>query len=293
MRVFYSDDYVRSEYHFDTTRKAKWIANSLVDDPIHGVNVEAPCPLTYEDVVRVHSAEYADAVRCGTPDHLSESQGFRWDSGVWNMALAVNGGILSASRAALEDGVSGSLSSGQHHAKRDYGAGYCTFNGLAIAAKTLVTDGTVKSVLVLDTDAHCGGGTARLIDGARGIAQLDLSVSQYDRYYRIKNAKLHLLHDSAMYLSTLSEMLSTFTYAVDLVIYNAGMDPHERCDVGGLSGVTDDVIRERERTVFRWCSERGFPVAFALAGGYTGALLNKKTLTELHRVTVSEAAKVQ
>ncbi|GEM_PF-3972919 len=39
--------------------------------------------------------------------------------------------VLAAVSAALEDGVAGSLSSGLHHARRDYDNGLCTFNGLA------------------------------------------------------------------------------------------------------------------------------------------------------------------
>jgi len=36
-RVFYSAAYVRSGYAFETTRKAKWIADSLGKSPIRGI----------------------------------------------------------------------------------------------------------------------------------------------------------------------------------------------------------------------------------------------------------------
>lgn len=74
------------------------------------------------------------------------------------MVLATNGGVVAAAISALEHGTAGSLSSGLHHARRETGEGFCTFNGLAIAAREALSAGA-RSVLILDLDAHFGGGT--------------------------------------------------------------------------------------------------------------------------------------
>jgi acetoin utilization deacetylase AcuC-like enzyme len=148
---------------FETTRKAKWIAESLVTAPIDGVQIVAPTPLTEDEVVEVHDSAYVAAVRTGKPRHSAESQGFGWDAQLFPMVLTSNGGAVAAARAALAgERVAGSLSSGLHHARRAYGAGFCTFNGLAIAARAAMAAGA-RSVLILDLDAHCGGGTHSLI----------------------------------------------------------------------------------------------------------------------------------
>ena len=141
MRVFYSPAYVGSGYAFDTTRKAKWIADSLAESPISGIGLLEPRPITREQVAQVHDANYVRAVETGVPRELAESQGFQWDAGLWPMVLASNGGAVAAALAALEDGVAGSLSSGLHHARRERGAGFCTFNGLVIAAREALTAG--------------------------------------------------------------------------------------------------------------------------------------------------------
>src|SRR6185369_4139490 len=109
----------------------------------------------------------------------AESQGFSWDPGLWRMVLASNGGVVAAARAALQDGVAGSLSSGLHHARHERGAGFCTFNGLALAARAAL-DAGAGSVLILDLDAHCGGGTTSLIEREPRIWQSDVSVSGLD-----------------------------------------------------------------------------------------------------------------
>lgn len=291
MKLFYSPDYVGAAHGFDTTRKAGWIAESLSDRPIGGVELLAPTPLTIDDIVRVHDADYIRAVRTGDVPRLAESQGFDWDPALWPMVLASNGGVLAAARSALDDGVAGSLSSGLHHAKRDGGAGFCTFNGLVIAAKALLDEGAVRSVLILDLDAHCGGGTAELIDGDSRIWQEDVSVDLYDGYAGRANSALWEVDRAGDYLDVVGHSLAQaeLSGSFDLCLYNAGMDPFQGCAIGGLDGITAEVLAERERMVFDWCRRRGLPVAFALAGGYVGPGLGQDELVGLHRLTIQTA----
>ena len=75
----------------------------------------------------------------------------------------------------------------------------------------------------------------------------------------------------------------------DLCLYNAGMDPFEGCGIGGLTGITSEMLLARERLVFDWCRERELPIAFVLAGGYVGGRLDEQGLVDLHRLTLSAA----
>ena len=289
MKLFYSPAYTASAHAFDTTRKADWIADSLDRRPLPGVEVVAPEPLTIADLVRVHDREYVDAIRTGSPRYLAETQGFTWDTGLWDMVLASNGGVVAAARAALADGAAGSLSSGLHHARADHGSGFCTFNGLAIAAKALLREGVVKSVLIVDVDAHCGGGTASLIADDQRITQVDVAVNPADAYWDVANAYLDEVRSVDDYLPAVRRALELGRRPWDLVLYNAGMDPYEGCDIGGLDGIGADMLARREQLVFEWCRSQGIPVAFVLAGGYAGAGLDEATLVNLHRLTISAA----
>ncbi|UHJ57093.1 hypothetical protein LT337_09845 [Mycolicibacterium fortuitum] len=289
MKVFYSPAYTLSAHDFDTTRKAQWIADSLGQRPIPGIAMVMPEPVAVADIVRVHDREYVDAVRTGSPRDLAEMQGFSWDPGLWDMVLASNGGVVAAARAALTDGVAGSLSSGLHHARAGRGSGYCTFNGLAIAAKSLLDAGEVESVLIVDFDAHCGGGTASLIEDDERITQVDVSVSLYDWYSDIGNSRLEDVTSAENYLPAARRALESCDRPFDLVLYNAGMDPYEGCDTGGLDGIGAEMLARREHLVFQWCRSRGLPVAFALAGGYIGPNLDEPALVNLHRLTISAA----
>lgn len=291
VRVFYTPAYVGAAHAFETTRKARWVADSLVAEPIDAIRLAANTPLSEADVLRVHAPAYVAAVRTGEPRDLAQSQGFAWDRQLWPMVLASNGGALAAAAAALVDGVAGSLSSGLHHARRDHGAGFCTFNGLAIAALRLIEQAKARRILILDLDAHCGGGTHSLLGRHPGVRQLDVAVDAFDRYQPQGENTLDLVDAAGRYLPLIERRLGELREErFDLCLYNAGMDPHQHCPVGGLAGIDDDILAQRENLVFSWCRQRKLPVAFVLAGGYIGPRLDQAALVKLHRLTVAAAS---
>ncbi len=288
--LFYTDDYVGAAMSFETTRKARWVAESLAAEPVPGLRLTPNALLTVAELERVHDPAYVAAVRSGEPRALAESQGFSWDPQLWRMVRASNGGAVAAARAALRSGRAGALASGLHHARRARGAGFCTFNGLALAALAAF-DAGAKRVLVLDLDAHCGGGTDELIGAHPSVRMLDIAVDGFDHYAPGSGNTLDMVADAADYLPTLRRRLDErMGEPFDLCLYNAGVDPHQHCPVGGLSGIDAALLGARDRMVFEWCAARGLPVAFVLAGGYIGPQLDRAGLVALHRQTLAAAA---
>jgi acetoin utilization deacetylase AcuC-like enzyme len=294
VKLFYSADYVRAEYAFDTTRKARWVAESLQTEPVAGVEFVAPEPVTEALLCEMHDPAYVTAVRTGAPRALAESQGFAWDALLWPSVCASTGGALAAADVALREGCAGSLSSGLHHARRDQGQGYCTFNGLALAARHALASGA-NSVLILDLDAHCGGGTHSLVAREPRIRHADIAVNSFDYYTPTAENSLEMVTDAARYLPAVRELLARLesSGSYDLCLYNAGMDPHEGSAEGGLAGITEETLAERERLVFAWCRAHAIPVAFVLAGGYVSPRLPQERLVALHRLSVEAAATAQ
>jgi acetoin utilization deacetylase AcuC-like enzyme len=291
--VYFSDKFVLSRDAFDTTRKAAWIAASLDKDPIPGVRLCSPKSATLADARRVHSENYLRALQTGQPAELASSSKINWDDGVLPMTLSACGGILAAGKAAQRDGVAGCLASGFHHAKRDRGDGFCTLNGLAITAHALA-EGNRDHILIVDLDAHCGGGTNSLIQNHPRLWQVDVSVMPYDDYVPGERCIKEIVTDARHYLKTVWRCVQQAEAEwplFALCLYNAGMDIHQDCKIGGLAGVDEFIITLREEMVFQWCGERGIPIAFALAGGYTGGKMTRKRLVDLHRLTLSCAAK--
>jgi acetoin utilization deacetylase AcuC-like enzyme len=285
-KVFYNTDYVASEYAFDTTRKSGVLAASLEDDG--SVDVVDPDPFSArarELIERLHSPGYVQAVRTGSPSDLAESQGFAWDPKLPSLAIAHSAGLVAAVSEVLtsSSGVAGSLSSGLHHARRDRGAGYCTFNGLAVAA-TEALDRGAERILILDFDAHCGGGT-RSMTSSENVVQIDVSTVMFDSWQPSAAEDSLTYSDPGSYVEDIASALQRASGAgtFDLVLYNAGMDPAN-------SGVSTADLALRERMVAEWAAERGQRLAYALAGGYTGGGISMEDLVALHRLTVDAFA---
>jgi acetoin utilization deacetylase AcuC-like enzyme len=280
--VFYNSNYVASDYAFDTTRKSGALATALEGDSSVVVVDPAQFAARAEELIdRLHSPEYVQAVRSGTPSDLAESQGFEWDPNIPSMAIAHSAGLVAGVGEVMTSAsrVSGSLSSGLHHARQDRGAGYCTFNGLAVAA-TEALDRGAERILVLDFDAHGGGGT-RSMTSIDEVVQIDVSTVMFDGW------QPSAPHDSLTYAdpdSYIDDVASALHHAskagtFDLVIYNAGVDPAN-------SGVSTADLSLRERMVAEWATERGQRLVYALAGGYTGGAIDMDDLVALHRLTI-------
>ena len=280
--VYYNPDYVASEYAFDTTRKAGELAarierggsSATLIDPFELVG------RTEQLIARAHSPAYVEAVRSGNPTGLAESQGFDWDPKIATMATAHSAGLVAAVTAVLSGPTrfAGSLSSGLHHARRDKGAGYCTFNGLVVAANAAIELGAER-LLVLDLDAHCGGGTRSMTD-PDSVVQIDVSTVGFDTWSP-EGVDALLMARPDGYLAKVAEALRLADSAgtFDLVLYNAGMDPAN-------SGVSAADLKAREQMVAEWVRNREYRLVYALAGGYTGYDLTMSDLVELHYLTV-------
>ena len=282
MKVFYNEAYTAAAHTFDTTRKSGEIATAMDEGCAPGCELVDPVDfvdLAEELIEAAHAPAYVEALRTGEPYDLAGSQGFNWDEGIWDMAVNSTAGVLAAVDEALATGASsGSLSSGLHHARRGEGAGYCTVNGLAMAA-TRATELVTGTVVILDVDAHCGGGTNELIGDDERILHLDLSTSSFDSYSPDGDNELTVLHgpSDVEYLEHVHGYLGRIPDDTGLVIYNAGMDPHP--------GVSAEGLAQRERLVSAWCANHGVPAAFVLAGGYTWGITMAE-LVDLHLHTV-------
>jgi len=277
---------------FDTVRKAMLIVEQLDDRPIEGVEVRDARSATATELELVHDPAYVAAVRDGDPWDLAESNGIGWDEGLFAAVCASTGGVRDAVLWAWRNQRhAGAGSSGLHHAKYDRGDGFCTFNGLVVAARAALADGAER-VLIVDLDAHCGGGTASLIEHVDGIEQIDVSVSSFDWYAGRTDARLWYT-DGSNYLNVVREALATVESpeTVDVVLYNAGVDVHELA--GGVRNITAEVVRDRERLVFEWANRYGLPVAFVFAGGYSGFGLELDDVIGLHTLTIEAARDAQ
>lgn len=289
--VAYSPAANAAAHAFDTTRKPDQVAQSLRDDPIAGVHLVDAVVADDGLLATVHASEYIAAIRTGEPRALAESSELPWDPGIDAMARASVGCAVVAAHTALAGGNAGALSTGLHHARAERGDGWCTFNGLAVAARGLLAVG-VERVLVLDLDAHCGGGTREILGAEPRCRQIDVATDDYDAYVSTDGWTLDLVTDASRYLDVVRARLREIAAGPrpSIVLYNAGMDCHEGSADGALAGLTTELLAEREDLVFAWARDHGIPIAWVLAGGYQSDTLSAADVVALHRLTIAASA---
>jgi len=71
---------------------------------------------------------------------------------------------------------------GLHHARRNYGAGFCIYNDVAVSVLHLLNDLGLERVMVLDTDAHAGDGTSEIFYRDPRVLLVDIHQDPYTLY---------------------------------------------------------------------------------------------------------------
>ena len=206
--------------------------------------------------------------------------------------LAAGGSILAA-RCALQDGFGVNLGGGFHHAFPDHGEGFCMIHDVAIAIRRLQADGSVRRVMVVDTDVHQGNGTAAIFADDPGV--FTFSIHQENNYPAPKaSSDMDVdLQDGVgdeEYLDALAKGLegAVARFRPDLLFYVGGADPYREDQLGGL-WLTLGGLRRRDEFVFGEARRRNIPVAGTVAGGYARKLEDTVTI---HVSTVLAARQI-
>ena len=122
---------------------------------------------------------------------------------------------------------------------------------------------------IVDLDAHPGDGTYMLTRGDNAIALFDIAGGSWVDVANTASVEYHVVRDATGYREALNR-LPAFLDRVrpTLVQYQAGMDPFESDPVGGIDGITEAFLLERDRFVIGQIRARGIPLVVNLAGGY-------------------------
>jgi acetoin utilization deacetylase AcuC-like enzyme len=272
--------------------KFRMIYEILVEDAIaQPDSVFRPEPASRELLSLVHDFAYVDAFAAGTLDGKAMRRiGLPWSEPLVERTRAAVAGTLLAARLALRHGVACNTAGGTHHAHPDFGSGFCIFNDLAVAAKRLTTDGTVERVLIVDLDVHQGDGTARALADDQSVFTFSMH-SGKNFPFRKQHSDLDVELDDGLgdeeYLRVLADILPGLLEEArpDLVLYDAGVDPHREDRLGRLE-LTDEGLARRDRFVLEQCLARGVPVAGVIGGGYSS---DHRHLARRHTIIHREA----
>jgi acetoin utilization protein AcuC len=182
-----------------------------------------------------------------------------------------------------------SIGGGMHHAKPGWGEGFCLYNDVAFAGKYLVEKLGLERVLILDTDAHAGNGTAEYFYKDPGVLFIDIHQDPMTLYpgtgfihqigegrgkgYTI-NLPLPPHSGDDCYRFVFEEIVlpATREFQPQIIIRNGGSDPHfaDTLTHLGLSLNGFQMIGQYVRQMAKFCGGKAIDM---IGSGYNPEVL--------------------
>lgn len=266
MKVFYRPEQVANTPYAPSPRKPRLVVADWLQQPAFNIEVIGFEPVTPTQLALAHDPEFVRAVLA-----RESRNGFgNTDAEVAASLPYTTGSLVAAAEHALlhREAVC-SPTSGFHHAGYASPEGFCTFNGLMVTAVAMHQAGLAQRIGIIDCDAHYGNGTDNIIRklgigwiehhtmGSHFHGRSDVQNGEFERW-------LNQAIDRCM--------------DCELVIYQAGADPHVDDPLGGV--LTTQQMSARDRLVFERLGQR--PLVWNLAGGYQS--VSGDDLTEAQRI---------
>ncbi len=276
--IFYRPEMVAANvdsYSPSAGKPAKVVEDWLKHQIIEPEDIYSFEPVTREDLCLAHDKAYVYGVLDG---HIPNGFG-NLDPEVAKSLPYTVGSLVAAAEFAVTGRYHAvSPTSGFHHAGYESGGGFCTFNGLMVAALMLKREGIVNRVAIIDCDAHYGNGTQDIIDRK----QLHwVKHHTFGKHFHDRDDVGHKNADK--FRRWLRDAIDDCADA-DLVIYQVGADPHINDPLGGMLHTHE--MGWRDRQVLEAFGAK--PLVWNLAGGYQrdpdGGI---QRVLNLHRMTLN------
>lgn len=274
--IVYHPDFVTPlppEHRFPMPKFGK-VYEMLIRDGIATLDqFHIPEVATVEALTLVHDPAYVVAYREGTLDARAMRRiGFPWSAALVQRTCTAVGGTILTAQLALQHGLACNTAGGTHHAYRDFGSGFCIFNDLAVAARTVQAMDLARQILIVDLDVHQGDGTAAIFRDDPSVFTFSVHCGAnfpFRKQQSDLDLPLEIGADDNTYLAALRAVLPALLDDIqpDLVFYDAGVDPHREDTLGKLK-LSDDGLFQRDLFVLEECARREIPTASVIGGGY-------------------------
>ncbi|MHA2061314.1 MAG: histone deacetylase family protein [Candidatus Sifarchaeia archaeon] len=248
-------------------------------------------PCSFQDLLLVHSEEYLEKIQQREKRYESLSLDTPLRPGMFEAAMQVVGASLNALKFVLDGHASFAvgLGGGMHHAFRNSGGGFCIVNDVAICAEYLRKKQEIKRILILDTDAHYGDGTANIFYETPEVLFISIHQNPSTLYpgtgyirevgrgdgegYNV-NVPMPVYANDSCYELTYSEIVLPLVkeFKPEIIIRNGGSDPHFSDKLTDL-GVTLNGLRrmgEIHREIMQISGSQGITL---IGSGYNPIVL--------------------
>ena len=267
---------------------AKYLLDNKVVQKFH-----VPKACSIETMKTSHSLKYINDIKNKTLDiKLQKKIGFPINDSVVRRSFVATGGTVLASKLALDSKLACNTAGGSHHATFNFGAGYCVFNDVAVAANYLKKKGYAKKILILDLDVHQGNGNSEIFQNDKDVLTFSMHCGTN---YPAKKSKsdidvpLNEYMEDEEYLNILYNNLKKLNEnSYDFVFYVAGVDIHHEDRLGKLK-ITDEGVNKRDQIVIEHFNTKNISLCGVLGGGYNKSF---DKLIELHAMLHKNCAEI-
>jgi acetoin utilization protein AcuC len=182
-----------------------------------------------------------------------------------------------------------SVGGGLHHAKPSYGEGFCLYNDVAFCGLYLIKKYRLDRILILDTDAHAGNGTAEYFYEEPKILFIDLHQNPRTLYPGtgfvhqigagegkgfIVNVPMPVDADYDSYKLVFESIVEPLAqeFRPQIIVRNGGSDPHfnDQLTALGLPVKGFRMIGEKVREMAKVCDNKEIDL---IASGYNEKVL--------------------
>jgi len=182
-----------------------------------------------------------------------------------------------------------SIGGGLHHAKSSYGEGFCLYNDVAFCGLYLMKGYNLDRILILDTDAHAGNGTAEYFYEEPKVLFIDLHQNPRTLYpgtgfaHQIGsgegkgftvNVPMPVGADYDSYKLVFESIVEPLAqeFKPQIIVRNGGSDPHfnDQLTSLGLPVKGFRMIGEKVREMAKICDDKAIDL---IASGYNEKVL--------------------
>ncbi len=311
--VIYSPDYLAHDTgpdHPETSQRLLAIMRELTKSRLlstaSGCKLIKPRLARLEELELVHTREHIELVEriCAQGGGLLDLGDTVVSPESFKVARYAVGGVLKAVNLVVSRKSRNAFALVRppgHHAGPYYGAGFCVFNNVAVAAAHLTQKLGFSRVLIVDVDAHHGNGTQEIFYNSKEVLYISLhedpsefpgtgfidEVGEGEGLGYNVNIPFPFGVDDKAYLEALDDIVVPIArqYAPQFILISAGYDAYHRDPVAQLNlsaAAFPSIFRKIISVATAVCEQR---VVVVLEGGY-----NLRFLGALVASTVSELA---
>lgn len=296
--ITHADCYLHDmgSYHPECPARLRAIEDQLIASGLINYLQHLDAPLaTREQLARVHSPEYIDAVEASAPDHgiIHLDPDTAMNAHSLKAALRSAGAIILATDMVIGKKAENAFCNIRppgHHAERTRAMGFCFFNNVAVGVAHAMEEHGLKRVAVVDFDVHHGNGTEDIFQDDPRVMMVSTFQHPFYPYSGIEGRSERMVNVPLAAYSAGDKFRAAVTehwlpalerFRPEMLFISAGFDAHRDDDMASLALVESD---------YAWVTERVKEVAekyaqgrivSALEGGYELHALGRSVAAHL------------